>query len=290
MLSGFDVYIRKVVENGKPIFPEAFVLTEAERLAIMEKNPRAKIESIERLKKTNRAKFYGQYLNDPLDDESIEFKRSFFRQFDPTPELAHTLGQVPALISIDPAFRERQYNDFTGIAVTKTTPDNNVYVLEAKGIKTSPKGLVDEIFQLVKLYGGPGCKVLVETVTSQVMLMDLLTDEMRKRNEFFLIEEVKPESNEIKGMRIRGLLPSYANGRIFHAPHLVELEEQLVAFPKNDHDDIIDALSYQVRFWKPPYELIPQNNGPEGTFKWWTKKVATNPMVIGKLFNDFRRR
>lgn len=287
MLPGFDVYIRKVIENGKPIFPEAFCLTEAERMSIVDKDPRAKIESIERLKSTNREKFYGQYLNDPLDEEMVEFKRAWFHQFTPSPELAQRLAQVPALISIDPAFRLKQYADFTGIAVTKVLSDNNVYVLEAKGIKVTPKGLVDEIFQLAKLYG-PNPKILVETVTSQIMLMDLLNDEMRKRNEFFLIEEVKPESNETKTIRIRSLLPHYANGRIFHAPHLQSLEEQLVEFPKNDHDDIIDALAYQVRYWKAPFETHPVEHAPHNSWSYWHKKIR-KPMVMGKLFNDFRR-
>jgi hypothetical protein len=290
MLPGFDVYIRKVIENGQPIFPEAFCMTEAEREAIVAKNPAAKIESIERLKQTNREKFYGQYLNDPLDEEMLEFKRDWFHQYTPSPELSQQLATVPALISIDPAFRLKQHADFTGIAVTKVLPDNNVYILEAKGIKVTPKGLVDEIFQLVKLYGGPGCKVLVETVTSQLMLMDLLGDEMRKRNEFFLIEEVKPDNNETKALRIRGLLPHYANGRIFHAPHLVSLEEQLIEFPKGAHDDIIDALAYQVKFWKAPSTSQPAQQIPHNSWAYWKSKIPQGNRLGGNLFNDFRRR
>lgn len=290
MLSGFDVYIRKVIENGKPIFPEAICLTEQERMAIMEKDPKAKIESIERLKLSNSDKFYGQYLNDPLDESMLEFKREWFHQYSPSPELSQRLAQVPALISIDPAFRLKQHADFTGIAVSKVLEDNNVYILEAKGIKATPKMLVDEIFQLVKLYGGPGCKVLVETVTSQLMLMDLLGDEMRKRNEFFLIEEVKPDSNETKALRIRGLLPHYANARIFHAPHLQSLEEQLIEFPKGAHDDIIDALAYQVKYWKAPFSHIPQTPIPQNSWAFWHKKIHKTPQRLGSLFNDFRRK
>jgi phage terminase large subunit-like protein len=286
MLNGFDVYIRKVVENGNVIFPEAFCGTEEERVAALEKG--IKLESIERLKKTNRAKFYGQYLNDPLDEEMLEFKRDWFQPFTPSPELSAKLQQVPALISVDPAFRLKQHADFTGITVSKVLMDNNVYILEAKGIKVTPKGLVDEIFHIVKAYGSV-YKVLVETVTSQIMLMDLLNDEMRKRNVFFIIEEVKPDSNEVKAVRIRNLIPHYANRRIFHAPHLVALEEQLIEFPKGAHDDIIDSLAYQVKYWKAPFEVRPPQDIPEGSYAWWRKKIQKQPRVMGKLFNDFRR-
>lgn len=286
MLNGFDIYIRRVVEDGKVIFPEAYCLTEEERAAALEKG--LKLESIERLKKTNRAKFYGQYLNDPLDEEMLEFKREFFQQFTPSPELSSKLSQVPALISVDPAFRLKQHADFTGIAVSKVLADNNVYILEAKGIKATPKMLVDEIFSLVAQYGNV-YKVLVETVTSQIMLMDLLQDEMKRRNVFFIIEEVKPDSNEVKAVRIRNLLPHYANRRIFHAPHLVALEEQLIEFPKGAHDDIIDALAYQVKYWKAPFTSVSQQEAPHGSYAWWHKKIAKRPNVMGSLFNDFRR-
>lgn len=268
------------------IFPEAFCLTEEDRIAALEKG--IKLESIERLKKTNRAKFYGQYLNDPLDEEMLEFKREWFQPFTPSPELSAQLQQVPALISVDPAFRLKQHADYTGIAVSKVLMDNNVYILEAKGIKVTPKGLVDEIFNVVKQYGNV-YKVLVETVTSQIMLMDLLQDEMKKRNIFFIIEEVKPDSNEVKAVRIRNLIPHYANRRIFHAPHLIALEEQLIEFPKGAHDDIIDALSYQVKYWKAPFEVRPPQDIPEGSYAWWKKKIHKSPRVMGKLFNDFRR-
>lgn len=286
MLSGFDVYLRKVVENGKVIFPEAFCLTEEERVAALAKG--VKLESIERLKKTNRAKFYGQYLNDPLDEETLEFKREWFQTFVPSPELSSKLAQVPALISVDPAFRLKQHADFTGLVVSKVLSDNNVYILEAKGIKATPKMLVDEIFNLVTQFGSV-YKVLVETVTSQIMLMDLLQDEMKRRNIFFVIEEVKPDSNEVKAVRIRNLIPHYANRRIFHAPHLVALEEQLIEFPKGAHDDMIDAEAYQVKYWRAPFESIPKQEAPHGSYEWWHKKIVKRPNVMGKLFNDFRR-
>lgn len=285
-LSGFDCIIRKVVENGKVIFPEAFVLTEQQRLEALERGE--KLESIERLKQTNQAKFYSQYLNDPLDEENLEFKRDWFQRFVPSPELSEKLAGVGVVISIDPAFKTNQYNDFTGIVVTKTLADNNVYVLEAKQLKVNPDVLIKEIFSLVDKYVNIK-NLLVETVTSQIMLMNLLQDEMKKRNKFFMITEVKPENNEKKTVHIRALIPHYANRRIFHAPNLYLLEEQLLEFPKGAHDDIIDALAYQINFWTPVIPAQMATQIPHGSYAWWQKKTKSNPTVIGKLFRDFRR-
>lgn len=284
MLSGFDFYIRKVVENGQPIFPEAICLTEEDRKAALEKG--IKLESIERLKTATDAQFYGQYLNDPLDDALLEFKREWFQV---VPEgWRGKLMNTPSLISIDPAFRLRQTADRSGICVTKTLEDNSVCVMEAVGIRANPQMLVDYIFQMVEKYQ-PVSKVLLETVVSQIMLMNLLQDEMKKRNKFFVIHEVKPESNENKAVRIRGLIPHYANRRVFHMPHLMDLENEMLEFPKGMHDDIIDALSYQVKFWRASDKAYEKQNIPEGSYAWWKKKINTPRTIGNKLFNDLRR-
>ncbi len=265
MLPGYDVLIRKVVEHGVPIFPEAICITEVERIAGAERG--LKQESLERLKSSNKNKFYGQYLNDPMDDSLLEFKRDWFQKFDLVPgtQLANEFPVAPVLISIDPAFRMRQSNDDSGIVVTKTLSDNNVYILEAKGIKANPQMLVEEIFRLVDKYQFVD-KILLETVTSQIMLMDLLQAEMRKR----------------------GLIPHYSNRRIYHMGSMYALEEQLIEFPRGQHDDIIDALAYQVKFWRPFNLQEAHLTAPHGSYEWWKKQSTKRPTVIGKLFRDIR--
>jgi len=288
-LGGYDIYLRKVIEDGKPIFPAAFVLTEAERLERVKVDPKDRIiESIERLKRTNAQKFFSQYLNDPLDEANLEFKRDWIQKFDITPELMAKLAPLPVIISIDPAFRLHQYSDDTGIVVTKVDADNLVYVLEAKGIKVNPQMLIEEIFRMVDTYHNI-YKVLVETVTSQIMLMDLLQNEMKKRNKFFVIEEVKPFNNESKPTHIRSLIPHYSNRRIFHAPHLYQLEEQLMAFPKAPHDDIVDALAYQVKYWHPLDQMKQTQDAPYWSYAWF-KKQKHRPSRLGGLFDDLHRR
>jgi phage terminase large subunit-like protein len=65
---------------------------------------------------------------------------------------------------------------------------------------------------------------------------------MRKRNKFFMIEELKADVD--KERRIKGLQPRYACGSIYHKANMGELEEELLLFPKSPHDDIADALAY----------------------------------------------
>lgn len=228
--------------------------------------------------------FSGQYLNDPIDVDTVEFKPTWFQVFQMTEELAQKLRRCASLMSVDPAFRLKQTNDNSGICITKTTPENYVYILEAIKKKLNPKSLVDEIFRLYDIY--KPYKVLVETVAAQIVLIPLLQAEMQKRNVYFQIEEVKPSTDQTKAARIRGLVPRYANGQIFHASHLKDLEQELLEFPRGTHDDIIDALSYQVPFWKGIQSTAQIDDAPYMSFNWWKKKIPGNQTRIGGLFAD----
>lgn len=279
----FDVYLRKAKENGKVIFPSEFCLTDVE-LAEADAVGKGKKSLESLLREKDVWEFSGQYMNDPVDIDAVEFKPFWFKTFTMDEALSLKLRNCSALLSVDPAFRLKQTNDFSGLVVTKTTPDNLVYVLEAKKKKVDAKQLVDEIFSLVATY--KPWKVLVETVAAQILLTDILKDEMLKRNEFFVIEEVKSSNNETKAMRIRGLVPHYANGRIYHAPNLKDLENQLIEFPRALHDDIADALSYQVHFWKAVDGGTAMVEAPHGSLIWWKRQQKSNLTRIGSMFRD----
>ncbi len=214
--------------------------------------------------------YAGQYLNDPVDDDIIEFKREWITRFDRTPDLAAKLRKGSVTISVDPAFRLKQTNDFSGIVVSNRTEDGLVYLLEAKQIKVNPSALVEEICRLADIYRPR--KVLVESVAAQLLLLNLLQNKMRETGKFFVLEEVKPNTTETKAMRIRGLIRYYANGQILHAPGLADLESQLLEFPRGIHDDIIDALAYLQYDWK---SFAPKKERKEEgayTWDWWSKR------------------
>lgn len=279
----FDFYIRRAEENGKVIFGKQFCLTDIERELLAKQGIDKK--SLETLKRNPR-QYACQMNNDPLDDDLIEFKRDWFLHIERTEALMKKLQHIEPIISIDPAFRMKQTNDSTGIAVTKALPDNSVYILEAKQFKANASTLIDEIFRLVEVYGAK--RILLETVSAQVLLVDLLRNEMKKRNKWFSIEETKTNTTETKAMRIRGLVPFYANGRIYHIGPLPDLESQLLEFPRGMHDDIIDALAYQIPYWK----YIPQTKAKlaekEGTWNWWASKAHRPKSGIQKLFDDLK--
>lgn len=242
-------------------------------------------KSVESLKRQLDNWLYsGQYLNDPIDIDTVEFKPHWFKTFVMNDVLAGKLAKCAALMSVDPAFRLKQTNDNSGLVITKTTDDNSVYILEAEKKKLNPQGLLEEIFRLYDAY--KPYKVLIETVSAQIVLIPLLQEEMRKRNVYFQIEEVKPSTNETKAARIRSLVPHYANGRIFHAQHLKDLEQELLEFPRGTHDDVIDALSYQSTYWKGIHIAAKTDDAPQGSLNWWKKQSRPRLTRMGSMFAD----
>lgn len=279
----FDCYLRRAEESGKVIFDKEYCRTDKEQAVLAALGQHKK--SLETLKR-NPAQYAAQMNNDPLDDDLIEFKRDWFIRLERAPELMVKLAKIAPIISVDPAFRLKQSNDFSGISVTKSTPEGSVYIFEAKQVKMNPSDLVNEIFRLVHVY--KPFKVLIESVSAQILLIDLLKNEMKKRKVWFTIEEIKSNTTETKAMKIRGLTQYYSNGCIFHLGQLVDLEAQLLEFPRGTHDDIIDSLSMQIPFWQFQNPTKVQPKDKEFTWSWWKGKTHQPKSGIQKLFNDLK--
>ena len=88
-------------------------------------------------------------------------------------------------------------------------------------------------------------QVGIETTAFQRTLQFFAYEEMKKRNHFIPLKELK-HVEMTKDERIRRLEPFYGSGTIFHnrdLKHLRDLEDQLRRYPKVANDDIIDALA-----------------------------------------------
>ena len=75
---------------------------------------------------------------------------------------------------------------------------------------------------------------------------------MRRRGVFFTFDELKADSN--KEGRIMTLQPRYEAGVLFIKKGMEDLRYQLTNFPRTTHDDIIDALAYQLQLIFPKRE------------------------------------
>jgi len=275
----FDVYIRAVVEKGQLLFPEDFCYS---RKSIEDDNKKA-LDEIE--SQLGPYLYAGNYYNNPVSDDLVEFKDEWFQEY----KFEDVKQANKCIMSIDPATRTNQSNDPTGIVITKIDSDGKVFVVEALAKKHRPNELITEIFRLVDAYTPD--VVVIETVSAQILWIDLLKQEMKKTGKHFRLEEYDPGTRETKGIKIRKLIPYYARGQVFHKPGLAELERQLREFPRNNNDDLVDALQAQIPHWKGTI-IIKHHNLEKYTQPWWDELRSRNKSVSGnpteQLFEEYK--
>ena len=278
----FDVYVRAVVEKGRLLFPEDFCFT---RTCPEDDNKKA-LDEIEG--QLGPYLYAGNYYNNPVSDDLVEFKDEWFQEYK-FDEVKDAMNSGKCIMSIDPATRTNQSNDPTGIVLTKIDTEGHVYVIEASAKKLRPNELIAEIFRLVDVYNPD--VVIIETVSAQILWIDLLKQEMKRQQKHFRLEEYDPGTKETKSIKIRKLVPYYARGQVYHKSGLTELERQLREFPRNNNDDLIDALQAQIPYWKGTV-IVKKHNFEKYTQNWWDELRARNKSNRGsatdKLFEEYK--
>lgn len=206
-------------------------------------------DRLAQLKRTQGPRHFAtQYMLKPILDEDAVFKYEF-RYFEET-----DLKGVELLtyMAIDPAFSQSRDADKTAMVVVSVDRENTWYIRDIFAKRLSPKETLDMIINMDQKWHPR--VIAIETVAWQKAVAQFMIDEIKQRRISPLpIKFVKPETSRATGLsepkqyRIESLEPRYATGQVFHNKYLEqneELEEQLRNFPKNDHDDIIDALAY----------------------------------------------
>ena len=115
---------------------------------------------------------------------------------------------------VDPAIGKNDTNDYTAIVtIAKNPRSNDVYVLEAIHERMEPDEIITLLFATVKKWGVR--HVGIEAVQYQKMLALEIQKQMRVRDHFFVLDEIRPMGE--KNARILATLqPRYATRTILH--------------------------------------------------------------------------
>lgn len=192
--------------------------------------------------------FYQEYQNDPVSGENRKFRLEKIKYYGEEQERLLSATPVNTYITIDRAYSTQKTADFTGIVVVSVDMNNNWYIRLAERFKGSEDELIEKIFDLHG-YWKPR-KIGIEQKAYEYTLKSTLDREMRTRNEFFLVEEVK-DLGTSKNVRIEGLVPRFNTGSIYFLRNQTDLIDELITFPSGRYDDLIDALAYQLAMTKP---------------------------------------
>lgn len=254
----FDITVRRVVEDGRIIFPKKFSKKFNSKTKAWEFSDTQCMDFINFLKKRPSEEFSSQYMNDPIDSENQIFKHDYFKYWEVRPP------RLFVAMTIDPAISEKQSADYFAINVSGMDEHYNIYVLDTLKGHWKVAESIENIFSMVNKWH-PNA-VGLETVAYQKALKSWLEEKMREKGNYFPITELKRSTNESKEFRIKSLEPFFKEGKIFFARWMKSLEDEALSFPRGKHDDELDALASQLELLVPGDSMsLPDT--PEGSWE-----------------------
>ena len=237
--SEWRTYKRHAIEDGKPILPSKFT---TEKLAEIRREVGPYIYSC-------------QYDLDPIDPETAIFRKRNIQYFD-----TWRPGSYQTIITVDPAFSEKRTSDYTAIMHTKTDTFRNLFVSDYIRAHLEMGNFLNALFNMVdsvQWLSSVGVEILPSETERNSALIYVLREEMRKRNKFFPLTPIKPHQDKVT--RTQPLQALFSNGMVFIRKEHVELEDELLRFPKGEHDDLVDALAYAAGIIREPTpKQLPQ--------------------------------
>jgi phage terminase large subunit-like protein len=235
-------------DNGKINWASKYVWTDEEaNLKNKTREEDRPLVSLEAKKRQMGEDFWAEMMNQPIDCSLAEFKRDWFK-YVPYSEVNKLITNC--YVTIDTAVSQKDSADFTGITLTWIDTDGKRYIKSYHN-KMNPAELIEHMFYLDQTYRP--VKIGVEETVYLMAIKPFIDEEMRKRNIYFFIEPLKHKGIN-KETRIRGLIPMYMSGSIYHVEGECEdLEGEMLRFPNAKHDDILDSLAYTIDFVEKPF-------------------------------------
>lgn len=251
-----DVLTKSVTETGEA----ARWITE-ERFRVTYFPPLVKLDD-----GTERSLWPGRWSTEFL--QSISGTRAYAKTFanKPVPEDAEfwspddftyaSLPVVRQLLSIDGAVTTKKSSDYTGLSVIGWAPaaaptPARCVVKHAERVKLQGAALRERVLALLDLFPEIGA-VLVETNQGGDMWREVLHG--------LPVRLLTVHNTEPKPVRAGRLLNLYqmVPPRVVHEKRLLHLEEEMVAFPKGLHDDLVDSVGNGVlALLRPPKKTPP---------------------------------
>lgn len=189
------------------------------------------------LEQRHTRSFAKNYQCEPISDDADYWQ-------DGDIEIAQEKQYGNTIISVDPAVSTSKRSDFTGIAVIsrgKLHP-KRLYVRHVEQVKLGPPEVKARIEELIQQYGAK--LVYVETNNGGDYIKQAFTGISAK------VKYMKQyEKKEIRAQRALDFYQRPGK-EVVHVGHFPGAEEQMLNFPKGLHDDMVDAITTGVLYFK----------------------------------------
>ena len=206
-----------------------------------EKRPREWLEAEhEKYMSQGMPEIYSQeYLNVPIDESVAFFKRGEF--------LARSTDEqklpLRYYIAADLAISESDRADYTAFVIGGMDERGILHVVNVVRGRFDSREIIEQIFVLENLYH-PEVFALESGQVSK-SIGPYLHEEMLRRNSFPNILELKPHADKMQRARsIQGRMRARAVRFDKEADWFQALHDELIRFPRDKHDDQVDAFAY----------------------------------------------
>ena len=259
---GDDVYIRRAIENGKPIYSSWFSLKDLEKLK----------------KRQGSYIFNRQYMLDPNPAEERMFPQPYpvYQSLPP--------GKYRRFIAVDPAATTKAWSDESGIAIGYVNETNHLYIEEAMGVKLDGGKLVDLIIQKFISHQAEGVGIELGLQEHLIPLMQMKIAEWETRTGKPLgmnVVKVPLSRKKSKADRINlSLGAAMREGKVHLNDRCKDLMLEMEFFTgrDGDKDNLVDAASMLFMVcpaFSQHYWLEPQFRRSEWTLDSVFKKPAS---------------
>lgn len=207
-----------------------------------EKFPKEKLKALREsyIEDGNPSGYSQEYLSYPIDESTAYFRRDDFQAYNPDTVDYNRLTYYSA---VDFAISERDQSDYTVIATVGVDEENKMYVVDVDRGRWDAKEIIDKMITKQNRYN-PDIYT-VEAGAIQKALGPFLREEMLRTGTFLNLKEMVPVKD--KQTRARSLQARLRQGTVFfntRADWYADLEQEMVRFPRDKHDDMVDALAW----------------------------------------------
>jgi len=231
---------------GEPLWPEKYPL-----------------EKLLQIKNTvGLYEWTAQYQQEPISSETKEFSRDWFKYYNESILKTKVLKHYTL---VDLAISEKAKADNSVVrTVAKCPTEHPLYLREETAGKLDPLQVIDAIFWHYETYRG---EIWIEGVGYQRALEKFLLEEMKRRGVYFIVHILKRNNSVNKNERIRGLIPYYKSGTMYHRDtgEDTALERELIEFPQSPKDDRMDCVANIIEAIQTTSDPKKQKTKPRHT-------------------------
>jgi len=178
-----------------------------------------------------------EYLNHPIDESTAYFKRD---NIQPIVDYDEPLNYYAA---VDFAISQSERADFTVIVVAGVSPTGMVKIVDCRRGRWDSLEIIEEMIAVQQAYKPE--IFTAEKGSIEKAIGPFLTAEMHRTGTYLNLNPVNPDKDKMKRARsISARMKAHGVQFDLDAHWYPDMESELLRFPKDAHDDIVDALSW----------------------------------------------